>query len=408
MGKYKGEKFDIFISYRRDGGEDEAWKLKLFLERSGYRAFMDREALRSGDFNEQLYQCIDGCKDFLLICSPHALARCQNPEDWVRKEIMRALKGKKNIIPVWVNGFDAAEMNQLPEEMKSLAYLQAITPQNATYDQSIQKLCTYLHSRPVIRIRQRIYRAVSLLLMIIVLLCGLFFVSNQISELRTSGFPSTTKETKMMESLSLAALSELGSINSRLSYLNEALETYRYYISGLNTNDAEVKLKALNSKKGIESLSIVTSVYTEPADSYSNGIYLDSLRKTAERTEEYAHYIDYLDTVIFKTNLNDSQRMKVLEQFSRIAEQDAELAVVETFLLFLPVSDPSNTLEQLLDQTTHLSLLSGFGKSWISGEDKTSELLRRMEIAETARHSALISIESTCGVRLSDYQIYIN
>ena len=299
-------------------------------------------------------------------------------------------------------------MNQLPEEMKSLAYLQAITPQNATYDQSIQKLCTYLHSRPVIRIRQRIYRAVSLLLMIIVLLCGLFFVSNQISELRTSGFPSTTKETKMMESLSLAALSELGSINSRLSYLNEALETYRYYISGLNTNDAEVKLKALNSKKGIESLSIVTSVYTEPADSYSNGIYLDSLRKTAERTEEYAHYIDYLDTVIFKTNLNDSQRMKVLEQFSRIAEQDAELAVVETFLLFLPVSDPSNTLEQLLDQTTHLSLLSGFGKSWISGEDKTSELLRRLEIAETARHSALISIESTCGVRLSDYQIYIN
>ena len=63
VGKYKGEKFDIFISYRRDGGEDEAWKLKLFLERSGYRAFMDREALRSGNFNEQLYQCIDGCKE---------------------------------------------------------------------------------------------------------------------------------------------------------------------------------------------------------------------------------------------------------------------------------------------------------------------------------------------------------
>ena len=83
--------YDVFISYRRSGGEYTAKILRDRLEDMGYRVFFDVESLRSGYFNTKLYSVIDECRDFLLILSPGALDRCANPDDWVRLEVERAL-----------------------------------------------------------------------------------------------------------------------------------------------------------------------------------------------------------------------------------------------------------------------------------------------------------------------------
>jgi len=72
---------------------------------AGYDVFLDVESLRSGKFNEQFFGVIDSCKDFLLVLPEGALERCSDPEDWVRKEVTRALGAKKNIIPVMLSGF---------------------------------------------------------------------------------------------------------------------------------------------------------------------------------------------------------------------------------------------------------------------------------------------------------------
>ena len=68
-------KYDIFISYRRDGGEYTARILCDRLQDMGYRVFFDVESLRSGEFNTRLYNAIDSCKDVLVILSPGALDR---------------------------------------------------------------------------------------------------------------------------------------------------------------------------------------------------------------------------------------------------------------------------------------------------------------------------------------------
>ncbi len=90
----------VFISYRRDGGDTLAQLLYDRLTKDGYRVFLDVESLRSGKLNKAIYSKIEECTDFLLILPEHGLDRCKNEDDWVRLEIEYAIKLKKNIIPV--------------------------------------------------------------------------------------------------------------------------------------------------------------------------------------------------------------------------------------------------------------------------------------------------------------------
>lgn len=101
--------YDVFISYRRDGGYDTAKHLNDLLTRDGYIVSFDIDTLERGDFNAQLYKRIDESKDFVLIVDQHAFDRSLNPnfdpnKDWLRNELAYALKKGKNIIPVFLSG----------------------------------------------------------------------------------------------------------------------------------------------------------------------------------------------------------------------------------------------------------------------------------------------------------------
>ena len=102
-------KFDIFISYRRKGGYETAKHLYDLLTRDGYRVSFDIDTLRSGDFDAQLLERIDQCKDFILILNQDAFGRTLDStfdpkQDWLRCELAYALKKEKNIIPVFLAG----------------------------------------------------------------------------------------------------------------------------------------------------------------------------------------------------------------------------------------------------------------------------------------------------------------
>ncbi len=101
--------YDIFISYRREGGYDTAKHLNDLLTRDGYKVSFDIDTLRSGDFDTQLFDRIDNCRDFILIVDKNAFVRTLNPsydpqKDWMRCELSQALKKEKNIIPIFLTG----------------------------------------------------------------------------------------------------------------------------------------------------------------------------------------------------------------------------------------------------------------------------------------------------------------
>lgn len=119
------KKYDIFISYRREGGYDTAKHLNDLLVRDGYKVSFDIDTLRSGDFDTQLLTRIDQCKDFILIVDAHAFDRTLDPnfdpkKDWMRQELAHALKKGKNIIPVLLSDVKGFPQN-LPIDIAAVS-----------------------------------------------------------------------------------------------------------------------------------------------------------------------------------------------------------------------------------------------------------------------------------------------
>lgn len=95
----------VFISYRRT---NIPWALAIYqyLTRYGYDVFFDYDSITSGDFEQVIIGNIKARAHFLVILTPSALERCKKPNDWLRREIETALDEKRNIVPVFLEGFD--------------------------------------------------------------------------------------------------------------------------------------------------------------------------------------------------------------------------------------------------------------------------------------------------------------
>lgn len=145
--KNNNTKYDIFISYRR-ASYDTANLIATRLKAAGYSVFFDLESLRAGKFNEQLYNVIENCKDFISVLPPNALDRCVNEDDWVRLEICHAIKHNKNIIPVMLNGFTWPD--PMPQGMDELSNYHALTASSVEhFDMAMESLQRkYLLSKP--------------------------------------------------------------------------------------------------------------------------------------------------------------------------------------------------------------------------------------------------------------------
>lgn len=110
--------YDIFISYRREGGKELARSLKSELERRGYRVFLDFDELNDGIFDRRIMEAIDASPIFMVLLSPHALDRCVNVDDLVRREIEYALSHDRHMIPIDPNASFSGFPPGTPEALK--------------------------------------------------------------------------------------------------------------------------------------------------------------------------------------------------------------------------------------------------------------------------------------------------
>jgi formylglycine-generating enzyme required for sulfatase activity len=95
----------VFISYRR---KDISWALLVYkyLTAKGYDVFFDYTSIPSGDFEQIIVGNIKARAHFVLILTPTALDRCSEPGDWLRREIETAISERRNIIPLFFDGFN--------------------------------------------------------------------------------------------------------------------------------------------------------------------------------------------------------------------------------------------------------------------------------------------------------------
>ena len=188
-------KYDIFISYRREGGDELARLIYDRLTARGYRVFFDIESLRSGEFNKQLLAVIEECRDMIVVLPPGALERCSNEGDWLYLELEHAMKNRKNIIPVMMKGFEWPET--FPKGLEGLQNYNGIHDSKDYFDAVIDKIVSLLQSRQTLfeilrkkgnkktRVsltRNRIRRAVFVLIAVLLAATGILCLPGKIRE----------------------------------------------------------------------------------------------------------------------------------------------------------------------------------------------------------------------------------
>ena len=134
--------YDLFLSYRREGGFATARLLYEHLKGVGINPFFDLEELRSGTFNTKLYSAIEESANFAPVLSKNALDRCFNEGDWLRIEIAHAIKLGKNIIPIMLEEFTWPE--SLPDDIKEIVNYNGIRISREYFDASITKFISML------------------------------------------------------------------------------------------------------------------------------------------------------------------------------------------------------------------------------------------------------------------------
>lgn len=141
-------KYDVFISYRRDGGDTLSQLIYDRLTHRGYRVFLDIESLNAGKFNEKLLEVIEECKDMIIVLPQNGLDRCHNEGDWLYRELEHGIKHGKNIVPVLMKGFEWPE--NIPEAIAEIKNYNGIVDNKEYFDAVIDRLTTLLTSKPAL------------------------------------------------------------------------------------------------------------------------------------------------------------------------------------------------------------------------------------------------------------------
>lgn len=137
---------DAFISYRRGAGYPVARLIRDQLEARGIYCYLDLEEDRAGKFNESLLQAIDTAPNFIIIETKNVFDRCKNEDDWVRRELLEALRNGKTIIPIRCPGFIWPEKLSpfLPDEINQMKTQQGVLFSEEYLDATVEKIISYM------------------------------------------------------------------------------------------------------------------------------------------------------------------------------------------------------------------------------------------------------------------------
>lgn len=141
----------FFVSYRREDSSAWAGRLRdaLAVRFGEANIFQDVVAVRPGqDFTDAVDDALGHSDAALAVIGPHWLSatgpdgalRLAEQDDYVRSELRAALARPGLLIPVLVGGASMPAAAQLPDDLKPLALLQAVTLRDETWHADVDGL----------------------------------------------------------------------------------------------------------------------------------------------------------------------------------------------------------------------------------------------------------------------------
>ena len=344
------KEYDIFISYRRDGGESTAKILRDKLTELGYSVFFDVESLRSGDFNTRLYSVIEECDDVLVVLSPGALDRCINEDDWVRLEIEHALEKGKNIVPVMLRGFAFPE--KLPDSIDGLRYKNGLESNYQFFDAFIEKLQEFLTAKPSnagiltpFMSRKRKNRLPMLIAGALVLLLIAFLLFRAFSSEKP--YPSTEDELNLTGRFTYYVQTNLMQLEAAAGYMDEAYRECETYLKHFDDSSEGSVLAALSNARLLiygmdnESAAMPEDLRVELQDSPFSAADAEAMHDYlllfCDSSIDDLYYMEYI--VSKDTYMDLEVREEILESYRDIMDEELRYTGYCINEMFLPVEN---------------------------------------------------------------------
>ena len=128
---------NVFVSYRRQDSSDITGRISDYLKakHGAYSLFKDVDSIPAGeDFREILRDAVNQCdvvlavigKEWISAMDANGRRRVDDPNDYVRVEILTALERKIPVIPVLVENVAMPPAEELPEPLRPLVFRNAV------------------------------------------------------------------------------------------------------------------------------------------------------------------------------------------------------------------------------------------------------------------------------------------
>ncbi|MCZ6513416.1 MAG: TIR domain-containing protein [Nitrospinae bacterium] len=147
LGTKPVEKKTTFISYRRETGSIMARIVQSELKKRGHLSFLDVDDLGPKQFGERLLREIESVPNFVVVLSPGSMDRCEEHEDWLRREIAHAIMTDRNIVPLIVDEFQYPTKKEIPDDLEELLHHNGITYSHEYFDATFDKLSDFLQKK---------------------------------------------------------------------------------------------------------------------------------------------------------------------------------------------------------------------------------------------------------------------
>ena len=153
----------IFISYRREDTSGYNLSVSEPLKRQfgSQQVFMDLDSIRPGvDFRKVISEAVGSCdavialigKRWLTVEDDAGKRRLDHPEDYVRLEVAAALRREDIlVIPALVNGASMPKAEELPDDLRELAYRNALELRDSSFSYDVGRLIDTLRGELGIR-----------------------------------------------------------------------------------------------------------------------------------------------------------------------------------------------------------------------------------------------------------------
>lgn len=163
----------LFLSYRRADSAGYSGRLHdaLVQQLGPDGVFQDVATIAPGqDFTVAIDRALDGCDAVLALigpgwptaAAPDGTPRLEQPDDYVRLELARALERDLPVVPVLVGGAELPSAEALPEELRPLLRRQAETLRDSNWHRDVAALVARLRGEPAAAVaRSRVRRGLA-------------------------------------------------------------------------------------------------------------------------------------------------------------------------------------------------------------------------------------------------------